>query len=79
MIYQSSDRFSECSIVLSNGRRLGVAGGVIGLDVEDLSAHVGYDGNLGEYETGGPLSQAERREVASYMISKWAEFAEKKE
>ena len=66
----------------STGRQLQIAVGyVVGLDVvggpEDGggTVHTGYDSDLAEdFGPGGDLTHDERRELALFMIEKWARF-----
>lgn len=59
---------SEDELVLRSGRRVYANCGILGLDPTG-KAFTGYDSHLGE-----DFSEAERNEIASYMIALWCEW-----
>lgn len=59
--------------VFSSGRTTAVYG-VIGLGIDPLEAHIGYDGILFDFED--PPTREERWELAEYMIAQWQKYAQ---
>ena len=57
------------ALVFSSGRRI-IMWGSIGLDPVSLALHYGYDGTL-DREENLELTDAERVELARFMIEKW--------
>lgn len=67
-------RADDTHYELSTGRKLYAYDGVIGLSPGKQELFEGWDGWLGE--TGGRLTDAEKREIAEFMIAEWRRWGE---
>lgn len=61
------------TVKLSTGRSFYAYAGILGLDAEAEDLRYGYDGTAGDPE-GGPLTPAERAEIATLMVERWTRW-----